>query len=66
MGEEKKRLEKEVAAAEADIAKMNAKLDNPNFIEKAKPEAITEARARKAELEAAIKRWSAAVKRLDG
>jgi valyl-tRNA synthetase len=61
---ERTRLMKEIAAAEADIAKMNAKLDNPNFIAKAKPEAIDEARARKAELEAAVKRWSAAASRL--
>jgi valyl-tRNA synthetase len=63
---ERQRLAKEIAAAESDIAKMNAKLDNPNFIAKAKPEAIEEARARKGELEAAIKRWSAAAKRLEG
>ena len=61
---EKKRLEKDIAAAEADIAKMNAKLDNPNFISRAKPEAIDEARERKAELEGQVKRLSAALKRL--
>jgi len=65
MGEEQKRLEKEIGAAESDIAKMDAKLDNPSFIERAKPEAIAEARARKSELEAAIKRWKAALKRLE-
>jgi valyl-tRNA synthetase len=63
---EKARLKKEIAAAEADISKMNAKLDNPSFIERAKPEAIEEARTRKAELEAAIRRWGAALKRLEG
>jgi valyl-tRNA synthetase len=65
MGEERKRLEKEIAAAQSDIAKMNAKLDNPNFMEKAKPEAIEEAKSRKAELEAAIKRWQSALKRIE-
>jgi valyl-tRNA synthetase len=65
MGEERKRLEKEIAAAQSDIGKMNAKLDNPNFMEKAKPEAILDAKARKAELEAAIKRWQAALKRIE-
>ncbi|MGQ0671954.1 MAG: valine--tRNA ligase [Hyphomicrobium sp.] len=65
MGAERARLKKEIAAAEADTAKMNAKLDNPNFVAKAKPEAIEEARARKAELEAAIKRWQTALKRLE-
>ncbi len=66
MGAERGRLKKEIAAAEVDVGKMNAKLDNPNFVERAKPEAIDEARARKAELEAAIVRWTAALKRLEG
>jgi len=61
---EKKRLEKEIAAAEADIAKMDAKLDNPNFMARAKPEAIEESQARKAELLGQVKRLSAAAKRL--
>ncbi len=65
MGEERKRLSKEIGAAEADIAKMHAKLDNPNFLERAKPEAIAEARERKAELENAITRWKAALTRLE-
>ncbi|MFM9718845.1 hypothetical protein, partial [Streptomyces galilaeus] len=39
---ERKRLEKEIAAAETDIGKMDAKLDNPNFMSRAKPEAIEE------------------------
>ena len=42
-----------------------AKLDNPNFIERAKPEAVAEARDRKAELENAITRWKAALTRLE-
>jgi len=61
---EKKRLEKEIASAEADIAKMDAKLDNPNFMARAKPEAIEESQARKAELLGQVKRLSAAAKRL--
>ena len=43
---------------------MDAKLSNPSFIERAKEEAIDEAKARKAELEAEIKRFSAALSRL--
>jgi valyl-tRNA synthetase len=66
MDAEKARLKKEIAAAEVDIGKMNAKLDNPNFVARAKPEATEEARTRKAELEAAIVRWGAALKRLEG
>ncbi|MBX9926279.1 MAG: valine--tRNA ligase [Hyphomicrobiaceae bacterium] len=61
---EKKRLEKEIAAAEGDIAKMDAKLENPNFMARAKPEAVEEAQARKAELQGQVKRLSAAMKRL--
>jgi valyl-tRNA synthetase len=64
MAAEKKRLEKEIAAHTSDIAKMDAKLENPNFVARAKPEAIEEARERKAELEGQVKRLSAAVKRL--
>ncbi len=64
MGAEKARLEKAIAAAKSDLAKMDAKLTNPSFIERAKEEAIAEAKARKAELEADIKRFSAALSRL--
>ncbi|MFN0217469.1 MAG: valine--tRNA ligase [Hyphomicrobium sp.] len=64
MGAEKARLAKEIAKAEGDLAKMDAKLSNPQFIERAKEEAIEEARDRKSELEAEIKRFSAALKRI--
>jgi len=64
MAAEKKRLEKEIASAQSDIAKMDAKLENPNFVARAKPEAIEEARERKAELEGQVKRLTAALKRL--
>ena len=64
MAAEKKRLEKEIAANMSDIAKMDAKLENPNFVSRAKPEAIEEARERKAELEGQVKRLTAAMKRL--
>ncbi len=64
MGAEKKRLGKAIETANSDLAKMDAKLGNPNFLERAKEDAIEEARARKAELEAEITRFSAALKRL--
>ncbi|MEQ1697064.1 MAG: valine--tRNA ligase [Hyphomicrobiaceae bacterium] len=64
MAAEKKRLEKDIAANQSDIAKMDAKLENPNFVSRAKPEAIEEARERKAELEGQVKRLTAALKRL--
>jgi valyl-tRNA synthetase len=61
---EQKRLEKDIAAAQSDIGKMDAKLDNPSFVARAKPEAIEEARERKSELEGQVKRLGAALKRL--
>ena len=64
MDAERRRLAKAIEGAEGDLAKMDAKLSNPQFIERAKEEAIEEAKERKAELEAEIKRFSAALKRL--
>ncbi len=64
MAAEKRRLAKAIEGAEGDLKKMDAKLSNPQFIERAKEEAIEEAKERKAELEAEIKRFSAALKRL--
>jgi valyl-tRNA synthetase len=64
MAAEKRRLAKAIEGAEGDLAKMDAKLSNPQFMERAKEEAIEEAQERKAELEAEIKRFSAALKRL--
>ena len=64
MDAERRRLAKAIEGAEGDLAKMDAKLSNPQFMERAKEEAIEEAQERKAELEADIKRFSAALKRL--
>ena len=64
MAAEKRRLAKAIEGAEGDLKKMDAKLSNPQFIERAKEEAIEEAKERKAELEAEIVRFSAALKRL--
>ncbi len=65
MGEEMKRLSREIDKAESDLSKMDAKLDNPQFMAKAKEEAVIETRERKAELEGTIKQLTAAVKRLE-
>jgi valyl-tRNA synthetase len=62
---EAKRLGREIEKAESDLGKMDAKLSNPQFMAKAKEEAVEEARERKAELEDAIKRLRAAVRRLE-
>jgi valyl-tRNA synthetase len=44
---------------------MDAKLQNPQFLAKAKEEAVEEARERKAELEDTLKRLGAALRRLE-
>ncbi len=44
---------------------MDAKLSNPQFMAKAKDEAVEEARERKAELEGTIRRLKVAVRRLE-
>jgi valyl-tRNA synthetase len=64
-GAEMKRLGREIEKAQGDLDKMDAKLSNPQFMAKAKEEAVDEARERKAELEEALKRLRAAVKRLE-
>ena len=65
-GAEMKRLgHGEIEKAQGDLDKMDAKLSNPQFMAKAKEEAVEEARERKAELEEMLKRLRAAVKRLE-
>ena len=63
MGAERRRLAKEIAEAEGDAAKMDAKLANPQFVTRAKPEAVEETRERKSDLERARassrRRWRA-------
>ena len=66
MAAEKTRLEKEIAADTADLGKMNAKLENPSFMSRAKPEAIEETLERKAEVEQSLARLHAALKRIEG
>jgi valyl-tRNA synthetase len=46
------RLTKRIAKNEADIAKLNAKLGNANFVKNAPPDVVAADRARVAELEA--------------
>jgi valyl-tRNA synthetase len=61
---EKSRLEKLVAAAERDRDGLAARLDNPAFAERAKPEAVEKARADHAERAAEAERLAAALARL--
>jgi valyl-tRNA synthetase len=64
MGAEKARLDKAVAAVASDMAKMDAKLNNPNFMSRAAPDAIEDAQERKTELTGQRSKLEAALKRL--
>ena len=65
MEAERKRLSREIDKAKVDIGKMDAKLSNPEFMAKAKAEAIEEAKERKAELEGVVARLGAALRRIE-
>ncbi|MGD9784514.1 MAG: valine--tRNA ligase [Hyphomicrobiaceae bacterium] len=65
MDAERKRLQREIEKANVDIGKMDAKLSNPSFMERAKPEAIEEAQERKTELVGIVRRLEGALKRLE-
>ncbi|RXR29568.1 valine--tRNA ligase [Sphingobium fluviale] len=61
---EKARLSKAKDAAEKEAASLSARLNNPAFVEKAKPEAVEKARADHAEKSAEAERLAAALARL--
>jgi valyl-tRNA synthetase len=61
---ERARLEKALAASEKEAASLAKRLDNPNFVERAAPEAVEKARADHAHHAAEIARLLAALKRL--
>ncbi len=61
---EKTRLAKAIAAAEKERDGLAGRLNNPSFVERAKPEAVEKARADHAEKSAEAERLSAALKRL--
>jgi valyl-tRNA synthetase len=65
MAAEKQRLAKEIGSAKGDLAKMDAKLSNASFMERAKPEAIEETQERKAELEQILAKLAVAMKRVE-
>ena len=62
---ERARLEKEIVAFDSDIAHVNKKLGNPNFVARAAPEVVEEQREKLAEAEAGKARLQAALARLD-
>jgi valyl-tRNA synthetase len=61
---EKSRLDKGAAAAEKERDSLAARLANPNFAERAKPEAVEKARADHAAKSAEAERLRAALERL--
>ncbi|HTS91229.1 MAG TPA: valine--tRNA ligase [Stellaceae bacterium] len=61
---ERTRLQKELKDAVDDIERIERKLNNPQFVAKAKPEVIEEQREREVEARAAIDRIKAALARL--
>ena len=61
---EKGRLNKALEASQKEAKSLSGRLSNPNFVEKAKPEAVEKARADLAEKEAESERLQAAIDRL--
>ncbi|MDF7775502.1 valine--tRNA ligase [Sphingomonas sp. AOB5] len=61
---ERERLKKAIAAAEKERDGLAGRLNNPSFVERAKPEAVEKARADHAEKAAEAERLSAALARL--
>jgi valyl-tRNA synthetase len=62
---ERQRLSREVAKYESEIAKIDAKLANEQFVTKAPPEVVEEIRERKAEFGRLATRLGAALKRIE-
>lgn len=61
---ERARLAKAIAAAEKERDALAGRLNNPSFVERAKPEAVEKARADHAEKAAEAERLAAALARL--
>jgi valyl-tRNA synthetase len=65
MGAERARLMRETEKCKSEIAKIDAKLANASFVEKAPPEVVEENRERRADFEETAKKLQAALKRVD-
>ncbi len=65
LGQEKARLGKEIGRLDADLVKFAAKLGNPGFLAKAKPEIVEEQREREADTRRDRDRLKAAYARLE-
>jgi len=64
IGAEKARLEKALEASAKEAKSLEGRLGNPNFVERAKPEAVEKARADHAHHAAEVERLTAALARL--
>jgi valyl-tRNA synthetase len=62
---ERKRLAKEIDKARSEIAKIDGKLANAKFVEKAPEAVVEENRERRHDFEGQVSRFEAALKRLD-
>ena len=65
MAAERTRLRREQADGEADAQKLRAKLDNGDFVARAKPEVVEETRKRLAAAEATLLRLRAMLSRIE-
>src|SRR5438067_4446666 len=65
LGKEKARLAKELGRLDAELVKMAAKLNNPSFLSKAKPEVVDEQREREADARRDRDRLKAVYDRLE-
>src|SRR5580692_6934431 len=63
---ERVRLAKEVAKADADIARVDAKLNNPNFVARAPEEVVEEEKEKREEAQARKAKIAEALERLKG
>jgi valyl-tRNA synthetase len=64
LGAERTRIERAIDAASKEVASLANRLNNPAFVEKAKPEAVEKARSDMAEKSAEAERLQAALARL--
>jgi valyl-tRNA synthetase len=64
LAKERARLEKEIQRAESEVAKLDAKLDNADFVARAPEEIIDEQKQRRADAGALASRLREAVRRL--
>ncbi len=64
LDQERQRLEKETAKAAADLGKIDKKLGNPQFLDRAPAEVIEEQRSRRADIEQNMEKLKAALGRI--